>query len=70
VQNFVNGGFALISSAFCALPEEAELESGQTFLIVGVGLVAVGTRIALQPALFGNAKLPLSDGPPAQREAA
>ncbi len=62
VQNFVNYGFMLIASGLYALLKKLDLESGQIFLIVGVGLAAVGiAQTALQPTLLlGNAKLLLS----------
>jgi acyl-[acyl-carrier-protein]-phospholipid O-acyltransferase/long-chain-fatty-acid--[acyl-carrier-protein] ligase len=62
VQNFANYGFMLLSSGLYALLKKLNLESGTIFLVVGVGLVAVGiTQTALQPALLlQNAKLLLS----------
>jgi acyl-[acyl-carrier-protein]-phospholipid O-acyltransferase/long-chain-fatty-acid--[acyl-carrier-protein] ligase len=58
VQNFSNYGFMLMASGLYALLKKLHLESGQVFLVVGIGLVAVGIlQTALQPALIlGNAR--------------
>jgi len=59
LQNFSNYGFMLMASLLYALLKKLNFESGRIFLVVGVGLVAVGVaQTALQPALIlGNARL-------------
>ena len=73
VQNFSNYGFMLLASLLYALLKKLGLESGQIFLVVAAGLVAVGvTQTALQPSLIlGNAWQLLRGGAgPARGEAA
>jgi acyl-[acyl-carrier-protein]-phospholipid O-acyltransferase/long-chain-fatty-acid--[acyl-carrier-protein] ligase len=62
VQNFANYSFMLLSAGLYALLKKFNLDSGQIFLLVGMGLVVVGVaQTALQPALLlSNSKTLIS----------